>query len=60
MTVTTATRSLILSRLRDPKKPAISQSLLAEKMGLGKSWVSKLLNGTLKHLSDDQVDRLQE
>jgi transcriptional regulator with XRE-family HTH domain len=60
MTITAATRSLILSRLRDPKKPAVSQSLLAEKMGLGKSWVTKLLNGTLKQLSDEQVDRLQE
>lgn len=28
-------------------------------MGLGKSWVTKLLNGTLKQLSDDQVDKLQ-
>lgn len=38
----------------------MSQSQLAEKIGLGKAWVSKLLNGGIKNLSDEHTDLLEE
>jgi transcriptional regulator with XRE-family HTH domain len=60
MKVTNNTISLIKSRLRDPKKPKINQSQIAESMGLGKAWVSKLMNRKLQTLSDEQVERLEE
>ena len=60
MKVTNNTISLIKKRFRDPKKPKINQSQLAEFMGLGKAWVSKLMNGKLQTLSSKQLDDLEE
>ena len=51
---------MIYKRLRDPKKRKINQSQLAEHMGLGKAWVSKLMHGGIKNLSPEQVDKLEE
>jgi transcriptional regulator with XRE-family HTH domain len=59
MKVTNTTISLIKKRFRDPKKPIINQSQLAEFMGLGKAWVSKLMNGKLQTLSSKQLDDLE-
>lgn len=60
MKVTPSTIQLILNRLRNPSLPKIRQSDIAEKMGYGKAWVSKLVNGNLKTLTSDQVERLEE
>jgi transcriptional regulator with XRE-family HTH domain len=60
MKVENSTISLIKSRFRDPKKSKINQSQLAEHMGLGKAWVSKLMTGKLQNLSEKQVDQLEE
>lgn len=60
MKVTNATITLIQKRFRDPSKPKINQSQLAEHMGLGKAWVSKLMNKRLQNLSEKQVDQLEE
>jgi transcriptional regulator with XRE-family HTH domain len=60
MKVTNNTISLIKKRFRDKKKPKINQSQLAEHMGLGKAWVSKLMNHKLQTLSEKQVDQLEE
>jgi len=60
MKVTNAVLALIYKRLRDPKKRKINQSQLAEHMGLGKAWVSKLMHGGIKNLSPEQVDKLEE
>lgn len=59
MKVTNNTIALIRKRFRDPKKAKINQSQLADFMGLGKAWVSKLMNGKLQNLSSDQVDKLE-
>jgi plasmid maintenance system antidote protein VapI len=60
MKVTNDTIALIKNRFRDGSKPKINQSQLAEHMQLGKAWVSKLMNGKLKNLSEEQVDQLEE
>lgn len=57
MEITDNTRSTITQSLIKMK---MTQTVLAKKMKTSKSWVSKLLNGTLKRLSDDQVDLLEE
>lgn len=59
MTVTKTTRSLILRRFRNDKLPKLTQAEVAEKMGFGKSWMTKLLNGTIKHLAEDHVEKLE-
>jgi transcriptional regulator with XRE-family HTH domain len=59
MKVTPATIALIKKRFRDPTKPKINQSQLADFMGLGKAWVSKLMNRKLQNLSDDQVEKIE-
>jgi plasmid maintenance system antidote protein VapI len=53
-------RALIRNRLRNASLPKIRQSDIAEKMGYGKAWVSKLMNGTLQSITDDQADKLEE
>ena len=58
MDLTNNYRSLILNALRRPD--AISKTSLAEKMGYGKSWVTKLLNGTLKTVSDSDAQKLEQ
>ena len=57
MDITDNTRSIITQSLRKLK---MTQTELGKKMNTSKSWVSKLLNGTLKRLSDKQVDLLEE
>jgi transcriptional regulator with XRE-family HTH domain len=56
MNLTNNYRALILSALR---KNGITQTHLAKEMGYGKTWVTKLLNGTLKAVSDDDADKLE-
>ena len=60
MTITSPIISLIVKRFRDPTKPQINQSQLANYMGYGKAWASKLLKGNIKNLTDEQADRLEE
>lgn len=57
MNVTDNTRALILNALR---KRGISHTDLAAKMGLSKSWASRLLSGGIKTLSEAHTDRLEE
>lgn len=57
MDVTENTRALILQAIRTK---GLTQTALAEKMGYGKAWVTRLLNGALKRLSDGDVSRLEE
>jgi hypothetical protein len=59
MKVTNDTIELIKRRFRDPTKPKINQSQLADHMGYGKAWVSKLMNRKLQNLTDEQVDLLE-
>lgn len=60
MKVTNNTIALISKRFRDTSKPKINQSQLADYMGYGKAWVSKLMNGKLQSLSSEQVEKLEE
>lgn len=57
MKVTNNTRALILNALR---RKGLTQTALAEHMGHGKAWVTRLLDGTLKRLKEEQVDALEE
>jgi transcriptional regulator with XRE-family HTH domain len=60
MTVTNNTIALIRRRFRDASKPKINQSQLADHMGYGKAWVSKLMNKKIQNLTDDQVEKMEE
>lgn len=53
-------RALIAKRLRDAAMPKINQSEIAERMGYGKAWMSKVMNGTIQELSDEQVEKLEK
>lgn len=57
MDLTNNHRALIIKGLRDN---GVTQTELSQKMGFGKAWVTKLLNGTLKSVSDADALRLQE
>lgn len=59
MKVTNDVIALIANRFRDPSKPKINQSQLAEHVGLGKAWVSKLMTGKLQTLSDTQLEQIE-
>lgn len=60
MTITPPVIALIQKRFRDPSKPKINQSQLAEHMGYGKAWASKLMKGKIQNLSDEQLYKLEE
>lgn len=60
MKVTKGVIALIKNRFRDSGKRKINQSQLAEHMGLGKAWVSKLMTGKLQTLSEEQVEQIEE
>jgi len=60
MKVTNDMIALISNRFRDPKKRKINQSQLADHMGLGKAWVSKLMTGRLLTVTDEQVEMMEE
>jgi transcriptional regulator with XRE-family HTH domain len=60
MKVTNETIELIKRRFRDPTKPKINQSQLADHMGYGKAWVSKLMNKKLQNLTEEQVELLEK
>lgn len=51
---------IIASITQALRRKSMNKATLAEKMGNGRSWSTKLLNGTLKRLSDDQADLLEE
>jgi hypothetical protein len=53
-------RALIAKRLRDPARPKINQSEIAEAMGYGKAWMTKVMNGTIQDLDDEQVTKLEK
>lgn len=57
MEITEHTRSTISQALRRLK---MSKADLAKKMESGRSWSTKLMNGSLKRLSDDQTERLED
>lgn len=56
MTLTESSRGLVVQGLRTKKQ---TRKWLAEQMGLNKSWVTRLLNGEIKSLTDAQVEQLQ-
>lgn len=56
MDLTNNYRALILNGLR---RSGVSKTALAETMGYGKAWVTKLLNGTLKSVSDKDADKIE-
>ncbi len=60
MTITPPTISLIVRRFRNPDLPKINQSQLAEHMGYGRAWASKLMAGKIQNLTDDQVAKLED
>ena len=60
MKVTNDTIELIKRRFRDSSKPKINQSQLADFMGYGKAWVSKLMNRKLQTLTEEQVENLEK
>lgn len=55
MNVTESVKALILQGLRKKKQTKI---WLAEQMGMHKSWATRLLNGQLKTVSDEQAEQL--
>lgn len=57
MNVNENVKALILQGLRKKKQTKV---WLAEKMGLNKSWATRLLNGQLKTLSDEHAEKLME
>lgn len=57
MKITNNTRALILNAL---KTKGLTQTWLAEEMGYGKAWVTRLLDGTLKRLKEEQIDKLED
>lgn len=57
MKITNDARSIVAQALRDKK---MSQAALAKKLDVGRSWVTKFFNGSLKSLSDDHFFALQE
>ena len=57
MDITENARALIERGL---EAKGIRRTQLADLMGRGKAWATKLLDGTLKHLSDSDVDRIEE
>ena len=57
MEVTEKVKATISQGLRLKK---MNQSELAKKMGMSRSWATRLLNGGLKHLDDDTSDKLMD
>lgn len=57
MDITENVKALILQGLRNKKQTKL---WLAEEMGLNKSWATRLLNGQLKTLSDDQAEKIMK
>lgn len=56
MDLTPNYRALILSGLR---KSGVTKTALAEALGYGKAWTTKLLNGTLKAISDVDAEKIE-
>lgn len=56
MDLTNNYRALILSGLR---KSGVTKTQLAETLGYGKAWTTKLLNGTLQTVSDADAEKIQ-
>lgn len=59
MTITPPIIAGIIARLRNPKMPKLNQAQLAEHMGYGRSWASKLMKGAIKNISDEDTAKLQ-
>lgn len=57
MKITNNTRALILNALR---AKGLTQTALAEHMGYGKPWVTRLLDGSLKRLKEEQAEKLEK
>jgi transcriptional regulator with XRE-family HTH domain len=60
MRVTAAVLSTLEARFRSKTLPKIKQSEVAEKMGYGRAWMTKLMKGSIQNLTDDQVEKLEE
>jgi transcriptional regulator with XRE-family HTH domain len=60
MTITPPLLAAIVQRLRDPSKPKLNQSQIADHMGLSKAWASKLMAGRIGNLTDDQGRKLED
>ena len=59
MTITPPVIALIAARFRDPSKPKLNQAQMADHMGFGRSWASKLMKGSIKNISDEDAAKLQ-
>lgn len=57
MDLTNNYRALILSGLR---KSGVTKTQLAETLGYGKAWTTKLLNGTLQTVSDADAAKIEK
>lgn len=56
MNITNPMRQMILNALRVKK---MTKADLSVRIGLGKSWVTKLLDGSLKSIKEDHIDALE-
>jgi DNA-binding Xre family transcriptional regulator len=56
MNITNPMRQMILNALRVKKMTKVD---LSNQIGLGKSWVTKLLDGSLKSIKEDHIDALE-
>lgn len=57
MDLTNNYRALILNGLR---KSGVTKTKLAETLGYGKAWTTKLLNGSLQTVSDADAEKIQK
>ncbi len=57
MKISETLRTRIVAGMRDA---GLNQTQIAKAMGYEKPWATRLLNGTMKTLSDDQVERLEQ
>lgn len=59
MNITPPILATIAARFRDNSKPKLNQAQLAEHMGYGRSWASKLMKGNIKALSDEDSRKME-
>lgn len=59
MNLTPPVIALISRRLRDPKLPKVNQAQIAEAVGKGRSWATKLMNGSIRQIDDEDAAKLE-
>jgi len=60
MKITNQTLALIRARFRDANKPKINQSQLADHVGLGKAWASKLMNKKIQNITEEIAEKMEQ